>query len=173
MEADKPSRTLLAHLGKDGYSHIHYDSDQARTISVREAGASSVFPGWVQILRYDESGISPDRQCGSSASGTSLSRIYSSFNVGKPATRNFSTRRKLTAWGLGNEVIIVRSLKDSDLGLFAVHRPTARSKQRAININSNLAEKLVSPEIFANGGRRVRLHLYVRKRRGEWKAIHR
>lgn len=54
--------------------------------------------------------------------------------------------------GLGNEVIIVRSLKDSDLGLFAVHRPTARSKQRAININSNLAEKLVSPEIFATGG---------------------
>lgn len=53
---------------------------------------------------------------------------------------------------LGNEVIIVRSLKDSDLGLFAVHRPTARSKQRAININADLAEKLVSPSIFASGG---------------------
>ncbi|HEY4150208.1 MAG TPA: DNA cytosine methyltransferase, partial [Chitinophagaceae bacterium] len=37
MEADCPARTLLAHLGKDGYSHIHYDSNQARTISVREA----------------------------------------------------------------------------------------------------------------------------------------
>ena len=32
MEADKPARTLMAHLGKDGYSHIHYDSSQARTI---------------------------------------------------------------------------------------------------------------------------------------------
>jgi DNA (cytosine-5)-methyltransferase 1 len=44
MEADSPSRTLLAHLGKDGYSHIHYDSAQARTISVREAARLQTFP---------------------------------------------------------------------------------------------------------------------------------
>jgi DNA (cytosine-5)-methyltransferase 1 len=44
MEADLPSRTLLAHLGKDGYSHIHYDSKQARTISVREAARLQSFP---------------------------------------------------------------------------------------------------------------------------------
>lgn len=44
MEADKPARTLLAHLGKDGYSHIHYDSEQARTISVREAARLQSFP---------------------------------------------------------------------------------------------------------------------------------
>src|SRR5579883_460089 len=30
MEPDTPSRTLMAHLGKDSYSHIHYDSEQAR-----------------------------------------------------------------------------------------------------------------------------------------------
>ncbi|RWB61865.1 MAG: DNA cytosine methyltransferase [Mesorhizobium sp.] len=44
MEADCPARTLLAHLGKDGYSHIHYDSDQARPISVREAARLQSFP---------------------------------------------------------------------------------------------------------------------------------
>jgi DNA (cytosine-5)-methyltransferase 1 len=44
MEADLPARTLLAHLGKDGYSHIHYDSRQARTISVREAARLQSFP---------------------------------------------------------------------------------------------------------------------------------
>ena len=44
MEADLPARTLLAHLGKDGYSHIHYDSKQARTISVREAARLQSFP---------------------------------------------------------------------------------------------------------------------------------
>ena len=44
MERDKPARTLLAHLGKDGYSHIHYDSKQARTISVREAARLQSFP---------------------------------------------------------------------------------------------------------------------------------
>jgi DNA (cytosine-5)-methyltransferase 1 len=44
MESDRPARTLLAHLGKDGYSHIHYDSLQARTISVREAARLQSFP---------------------------------------------------------------------------------------------------------------------------------
>ena len=44
MEPDLPARTLMAHLGKDGYSHIHYDSDQARTISVREAARLQSFP---------------------------------------------------------------------------------------------------------------------------------
>lgn len=44
MEADRPARTLLAHLGKDGYSHIHYDSAQARPISVREAARLQSFP---------------------------------------------------------------------------------------------------------------------------------
>jgi DNA (cytosine-5)-methyltransferase 1 len=44
MWPDKPARTLMAHLGKDGYSHIHYDSTQARTISVREAARLQSFP---------------------------------------------------------------------------------------------------------------------------------
>ena len=44
MEADQPARTLMAHIGKDTYSHIHYDSRQARTISVREAARLQSFP---------------------------------------------------------------------------------------------------------------------------------
>jgi DNA (cytosine-5)-methyltransferase 1 len=44
MESDAPARTLMAHLGKDGYSHIHYDSKQARTVSVREAARLQSFP---------------------------------------------------------------------------------------------------------------------------------
>lgn len=44
MEADRPARTLMAHLGKDSYSHIHYDSEQARPISVREAARLQSFP---------------------------------------------------------------------------------------------------------------------------------
>jgi DNA (cytosine-5)-methyltransferase 1 len=44
MEATQPARTLMAHLGKDGYSHIHYDSQQKRTISVREAARLQSFP---------------------------------------------------------------------------------------------------------------------------------
>jgi DNA (cytosine-5)-methyltransferase 1 len=39
-----PSRTLMAHMGKDTYSHIHYDAKQARVISVREAARLQSFP---------------------------------------------------------------------------------------------------------------------------------
>ena len=41
---DQPARTVMAHLAKDSYSHIHYDSLQARTISVREAARLQSFP---------------------------------------------------------------------------------------------------------------------------------
>jgi DNA (cytosine-5)-methyltransferase 1 len=44
LRDDAPARTLMAHLGKDSYSHIHYDSDQARCISVREAARLQSFP---------------------------------------------------------------------------------------------------------------------------------
>ena len=41
---DQPVRTVMAHLSKDGYSHIHYDNAQARTISVRESARLQSFP---------------------------------------------------------------------------------------------------------------------------------
>jgi DNA (cytosine-5)-methyltransferase 1 len=44
LDPSKPSRTLTAHMGKDTYSHIHYDSTQHRTISVREAARLQSFP---------------------------------------------------------------------------------------------------------------------------------
>jgi DNA (cytosine-5)-methyltransferase 1 len=44
MEPDRPARTVMAHIGKDSYTHIHYDSNQARVISVREAARLQSFP---------------------------------------------------------------------------------------------------------------------------------
>lgn len=44
-----PSRTLTAHIGKDTYSHIHWDSRQQRTISVREAARLQSFPDGFQF----------------------------------------------------------------------------------------------------------------------------
>lgn len=44
LRENGPSRTLMAHLGKDTYSHIHYDSAQGRVISVREAARLQSFP---------------------------------------------------------------------------------------------------------------------------------
>ena len=42
LRSGEPSRTLLAHLGKDGYTHIH--PDESRVISVREAARLQSFP---------------------------------------------------------------------------------------------------------------------------------
>lgn len=44
LREDRPARTLMAHIGKDTYSHIHYDSSQGRVISVREAARLQSFP---------------------------------------------------------------------------------------------------------------------------------
>lgn len=49
LEADKPSWTVTAHLSRDTYSHIHYDSRQARTITVREAARLQSFPDAVDF----------------------------------------------------------------------------------------------------------------------------
>ena len=41
---DLPAWTVTAHLSKDGYSHIHYDGEQARSLSPREAARLQGFP---------------------------------------------------------------------------------------------------------------------------------
>lgn len=52
---------------------------------------------------------------------------------------------------MAGELIVVRSLAESDLGLFAAHRAAARSKQRAIQINAPVARQLLSDDAFAKG----------------------
>jgi DNA (cytosine-5)-methyltransferase 1 len=44
LRENGPARTLMAHIGKDTYSHIHYDSAQGRVITVREAARLQSFP---------------------------------------------------------------------------------------------------------------------------------
>jgi DNA (cytosine-5)-methyltransferase 1 len=44
LRSGRPSHTVVAHLQADTYSHIHYDSEQARGISVREAARLQSFP---------------------------------------------------------------------------------------------------------------------------------
>ncbi|BDQ38035.1 hypothetical protein SYK_23950 [Pseudodesulfovibrio nedwellii] len=49
MWPDHPARTVPAHIGKDSYSHIHFDNEQARCISVREAARLQSFPDAFRI----------------------------------------------------------------------------------------------------------------------------
>lgn len=47
LDAENPSKTMVAHMGKDTYAYIHPSSP--RTISVREAARIQTFPDWFQL----------------------------------------------------------------------------------------------------------------------------
>lgn len=53
---------------------------------------------------------------------------------------------------MGAETIIVRSLTDSDFGIFTAHRKSTRSKQRAIAVTSPIARTLLSSQLYDSGG---------------------
>ncbi|MDY6536547.1 DNA cytosine methyltransferase [Acinetobacter faecalis] len=50
LEWDQPSPTIVAHLYKDGLMFIHPDAEQARSITIREAGLLQSFPVDYQFL---------------------------------------------------------------------------------------------------------------------------
>jgi len=54
----------------------------------------------------------------------------------------------------GEEIIIVRSMTDSDMGLFSAHQRAAKSRQRAIALTTRAARELLSPDLFDGGGGR-------------------
>lgn len=50
------------------------------------------------------------------------------------------------------QIIVVRSLAESDLGIFSMHRLSATSKQRAIALTTPVARRLLSERLFIAGG---------------------
>lgn len=44
LDPGQPSHTITAHLAKDSYSHIHFNSRQRRAITIREAARLQSFP---------------------------------------------------------------------------------------------------------------------------------
>ncbi|QRM56401.1 hypothetical protein [Sinorhizobium sp. BG8] len=50
------------------------------------------------------------------------------------------------------DIIIVRSLTDSDMGLFSAHRKATASRQRAIALTTPATERLLDPAVIAARG---------------------
>ena len=77
-------------MGKDTYSHIHYDSEQARVISVREAARLQSFPDGFQFGWCHELCIRADRECSCSSPIVCAGRAYqrTSSYCGEPENRN-------------------------------------------------------------------------------------
>lgn len=86
MVSDRPTRTLLAHLGKDGYSQIHYDGGQGRVLSVREAARLQSFP---DAFRFEGTMNNAFRQIGNAvppllAEAIAASLAASAFGTSLP-----------------------------------------------------------------------------------------
>lgn len=47
MDPDRPSKTIVAHMGKDTYAYVH--PSEPRTLSVREAARVQTFPDWFSL----------------------------------------------------------------------------------------------------------------------------
>ena len=65
LRGDRPSKTIVSHLAKDGNGYIH--PTQVRSISMREAARAPVVPRRVCVLRFSVRPVGPGRQCSSAS----------------------------------------------------------------------------------------------------------
>lgn len=92
LDAGRPSRTLMAHIGKDTYSHIHYDSRQARVITVREAARLQSFP---DAFRFEGAMNAAFRQIGNAVPPLLAWRIAE--RIGEALAQSITNRARLTS----------------------------------------------------------------------------
>jgi len=95
--------TLTAHLSKDTYTHIHYDSQQARTITIREAARLQSFPDG---FRFSGNMGDAFKQIGNAVPpllafelGLAVRKQLAKLNLGK--TKHRTSSRSHPEMGLG------------------------------------------------------------------------
>jgi DNA (cytosine-5)-methyltransferase 1 len=94
LRPDFPSRTLMAHIGKDTYSHIHYDSAQARVISVREAARLQSFPDGFRFCGTMNPAF---RQIGNAVPPVMAKRLAEEINAAMDRANELMNRQSVAA----------------------------------------------------------------------------
>lgn len=99
------SRSITAHLAKDGYWYIHPQQD--RTLSVREAARIQTFPDWFRFsgqpsLRYRQIGNAVPPLLAQAIADPLHLTLTLPARRGRPAMNGEMFRRDLLAWHAGN-----------------------------------------------------------------------
>jgi len=137
MAANEPARTLMAHLGKDSYSHIHYDSRQAPdNLQFEKRLGFSLFLTDSTLLRNHEPGVQADRKCSAAPSCISHRRSCA------PRAGEID----------GEEKLSIKRLTRSDLTFFRwQHEHQDAGNQKAINLNRDVFVSELFPALPAEG----------------------
>jgi DNA (cytosine-5)-methyltransferase 1 len=106
LDADSLSRTITAHIAKDGYWYIH--PEQNRTLTIREAARIQTFP---DHFRFAGPPTAAFKQIGNAvpprlarAVGSAVSQLLSD-GAGGFAVRTEATRSALAQWGRSSNLV--------------------------------------------------------------------